>query len=85
MATTRKGKKVNRRKGKYSHEQINTKLDTYAISLREFYLSLRRAGFPVDQALGMCDKNSFPDWLIPSNPDFDPKNPNHTPYEDDED
>jgi hypothetical protein len=33
----------------------------------------------------MCDKNSFPDWLIPSNPDFDPKNPNHTPYEDDED
>ncbi len=45
MATARKRKKVNKRKGKYTHEQINTKLDTYAISLREFYLSLRRAGF----------------------------------------
>jgi hypothetical protein len=53
--------------------------------LREFYLSLRRAGFPVDQALGMCDKNVFPDWLAPSSPDFDPVNPDHDPYEDEDD
>ena len=82
--TRRKRKKINKRKGKYTHEQINTKLDTYAISLREFYLSLRRAGFPVDQALGMCDKNVFPDWIAPTSPDFDPVNPDHDPYEDED-
>ena len=83
MATTRKRKKINRRRVRKSPEPL-TKLDTYAISLREFYLSLRRAGFPVDQALGMCDRNVFPDWLTPSSPDFDPVNPDHDPYEDED-
>jgi hypothetical protein len=80
----KKKRKTTRRKGKYQHEEVLTRLDTYCISLREYYLSLRRAGFPVDQALGMCDKNTFPDWLIPTNPDFDPVNPDHDPYEDED-
>jgi hypothetical protein len=36
MATARKRKKINKRKGKYTHEQINTKLDTYAIRCVSF-------------------------------------------------
>ena len=80
----KKKRKITRRKGKFQHEEVLTRLDAYAISVREYYLSLRRAGFPVDQALGMCDRNTFPDWLIPTNPDFDPVNPDHDPYEDED-
>jgi hypothetical protein len=80
----KKKRKITRRKGKYQHEQVLTRLDSYAISVREYYLSLRRAGFPVDQAMGMCDKNTFPDWLTPTTPDFNPVNPDHDPYEDED-
>jgi hypothetical protein len=80
----KKKRKITRRKGKFKHEEVLTRLDAYAISVREYYLSLRRAGFPVDQALGMCDRNTFPDWLIPTSPDFDPVNPDHDPYEDED-
>lgn len=80
----KKKRKITRRKGKFQHEEVLTRLDAYAISVREYYLSLRRAGFPVDQALGMCDKNTFPDWLIPTSPDFNPVNPDHDPYEDED-
>lgn len=80
----KKKQKITRRKGKFKHEEVLTRLDAYTISVREYYLSLRRAGFPVDQALGMCDRNTFPDWLIPTSPDFDPVNPDHDPYEDED-
>jgi hypothetical protein len=80
----KKKRKITRRKGKYQHEQVLTRLDSYAISVREYYLSLRRAGFPVDQAMGMCDKNTFPDWLAPTTPEFNPVNPDHDPYEDED-
>lgn len=80
----KKKRKITRRKGKFQHEEVLTRLDAYAISVREYYLSLRRAGFPVDQALGMCDKNTFPDWLIPTSPDFNPVNPDHDPDEDED-
>ncbi len=30
-------------------------------------------------------KASYPDWLLPTPIEFDPDNPNFTPYEDDED
>lgn len=80
----KKKRKITKRKGKYGHDQIMTRLDAYAIGMREYYLSLRRAGFPVDQALGMLDRNSFPDWLIPTAPDFDPVNPDHDPNEDED-
>jgi hypothetical protein len=80
----KKKRKITRRKGKFKHEEVLTRLDAYTISVREYYLSLRRAGFPVDQALGMCDRNAFPDWLIPTSPEFDPVNPDHDPYEDED-
>jgi hypothetical protein len=47
---------------------------------------LRKAGFTVDIAMAMImDKASYPEWLLPTPIDFDPDNPNFTPYEDDED
>jgi hypothetical protein len=33
----------------------------------------------------MMDRNTFPEWLIPVAPDFNPVNPDHDPHEDDED
>ena len=63
-----------------------TPLEIHAIQIREYYLALRKAGFPVDQALGVCtDRAGFPDWFLPDTPDFDPVNPDHTPYEDEDD
>lgn len=44
-------------------------LDAYAISLNEWYKSLRRAGFSTDMAYWMIlDKDSFPDWILPVKP-----------------
>lgn len=75
-----------KRKGTVEHDKVLSRLDEYAIGVREYYLSLRRAGFPVDQALGIVmDKAAYPDWLTPQAPDFNPINPDHDPYEDDED
>ncbi len=57
-------------------------LDAYAISMHEFYRSLRRAGFAVDLALAIItDKDSFPDWILPPIPN----RVDRLPYEDDED
>jgi hypothetical protein len=62
-----------------------SQLDTYAISVREYYLALRKAGFPVDQALAIInDKASYPDWLVPEIPEHNPINPDHDPYEDED-
>ena len=44
-------------------------LDAYAISMHEFYRSLRRAGFAVDLALAIItDRDAYPDWILPSIP-----------------
>ena len=41
-----------------------SKLDGYAIELHEFYKSLRRAGFTVDNALYILSaKRTYPDWM----------------------
>lgn len=41
-----------------------SKLDEYAISLHEYYKSLRKAGFSVDNALWLlASKESHPDWM----------------------
>jgi len=41
-----------------------SKLDQYAIALHEFYKSLRRAGFTVDNALYILSaKQAYPDWM----------------------
>ena len=58
-----------------------TALDAWAISLQEMYRALRRAGFTVEIALGLMDnKNSMPEWLIPTTADTD-----MTPFQDDDD
>jgi hypothetical protein len=74
-----KKKPVRRRKSVARRE--TTELDMHAIALNEWYLSLRRAGFTVEVAMGMMDKAYLPDWLIPQIADTD-----ITPfYDDDED
>lgn len=41
-----------------------SKLDQYAIELHEFYKSLRKAGFSVDNALYILSaKQAYPDWM----------------------
>jgi hypothetical protein len=41
-----------------------SKLDQHAILLHEYYKSLRRAGFTVDNALWLiATKDSYPEWL----------------------
>jgi hypothetical protein len=67
-------------------EDLYSPLDIYCIGLHEFYRSLRRAGFAPDMAMGLLmDKGAYPDWLLPAMPDFNPNNPDHTDWEDDED
>jgi hypothetical protein len=67
-------------------EDYYTPLENYCISLNEYYKALRKAGFSVDICMAMImDKASYPDWILPKPIDFDPNNPDFTPYEDDED
>ena len=41
-----------------------SKLDGYALELHEFYKSLRRAGFSVDNALYILSaKQTYPEWM----------------------
>lgn len=41
-----------------------SKLDQYAIELHEFYKSLRKAGFSVDNALYILSaKQTYPEWM----------------------
>ena len=56
-------------------------LDAYCIGLNEYYKSLRKAGFSEDLAFWLLlDRDSYPDWILPSIPDrMDP-----IPYEDDD-
>lgn len=77
---------AKKRKVKTVELQDYTPLEIHAIQIREYYLALRRAGFPADQALGVCtDRMGWPDWFVPDVPDFDPINPDHSPYEEDDD
>ena len=59
-----------------------SKLDAYAISLHEYYKSLRRAGFAIDLCLAIIsERSTYPDWLLPAIPN----KIDSIPYEDDED
>ena len=63
-----------------------TPLEIHAIQIREYYLALCKAGFRSDAALTLCtDKMGWPEWFVPNLPEHDPINPDHTPYEDEED
>jgi hypothetical protein len=51
------------RKKKVVHDDYS-KLDQYAIELNEFYKSLRKAGFSVDNALYILSaKQTYPEWM----------------------
>ena len=42
-----------------------SKLDQYAIELHEFYKSLRKAGFTIDNALWILSaKEMRPEWMV---------------------
>jgi hypothetical protein len=57
-------------------------LDAWCIALNEYYKSLRRAGFSEGISLFMVtDRDSYPDWILPSIPN----RIDNIPYEDDED
>ena len=73
-------KKRVARKKEISLEDYSA-LDAYCIGLHEYYKSLRRAGFAVDICISMIqDKESYPDWILPSLPN----KINPIPYEDDD-
>ena len=58
MATSRK------RIVKTVADEGYSKLDQYAIELHEFFKSLRRAGFTVDNALYILSaKQAYPEWM----------------------
>lgn len=58
MATQRKKKNQTVAEDSYSE------LEQYCIWLNEFYKSLRKAGFSVENALWLLStKESFPDWV----------------------
>ena len=60
MATPRK----RTAKVKTVADESYSKLDQYAIQLHEFYKSLRKAGFTVDNALYILSaKQAYPDWM----------------------
>jgi hypothetical protein len=57
-------------------------LDAYAISMHEFYKSLRRAGFAVDLCLAIIvERSAYPDWILPDIPN----KIDRIPYEDEDD
>jgi hypothetical protein len=82
MATPKK-KPVSRQK-KVIDLDTYSALDAYAITLNEYYKSLRKAGFTETHAFWlMSDRESYPDWILPK-----PINPDHVPlfdpYEDED-
>jgi hypothetical protein len=64
MATPRKGTV------KTVADESYSKLDQYSIQLHEFYKSLRKAGFTVDNALYILSaKQAYPDWMQDLSPE----------------
>jgi hypothetical protein len=53
-----------KRKSRIVVDESYSKLDQYAIGLHEYYKSLRKAGFSVENALWIVvTKESYPDWM----------------------
>ena len=63
MATTRKRKKVNRRRVRQTPEPL-TKLDQFYICKHEIFKAARRAGFSESIALYLMDSDHMPDWIV---------------------
>ena len=74
------------RKKKVDTYEGYSPLESYCIGLHEFYKALRKAGFDSSAAFGIIlERSAYPDWLLPTPIEFNPNNPDHTPFEDDED
>lgn len=58
-----------------------TPLDVWAINVHETYLAMMRQGFSSEQAMDYITQT----FHKPSLPDWSPINPDHSPYEDEED
>ena len=53
-----------KRKARTVVDDNYSRLDEYSISLHEYYKSLRKAGFSVENALWLlASKESHPDWM----------------------
>ena len=64
MATTRKRRKINKRKVRKSPEPL-TKLEVFYIAKHEMYRVARKAGFSESVALYLMDNpDSMPDWVV---------------------
>jgi hypothetical protein len=64
MATTRKRKKINRRRVRKSPDPL-TKLEVFYIAKHEMYKAARKAGFSEPVALYLMDSpESMPDWVV---------------------
>jgi hypothetical protein len=64
MATTRKRKKINRRRVRKSPDPL-TKLEVFYIAKHEMYRAARKAGFSEPVALYLMDSpESMPDWVV---------------------
>lgn len=63
MATTRKRKKINRRRVRQTPEPL-TKLDQFYIAKHEIFKAARRAGFSESVALYLMDSDHMPDWIV---------------------
>ena len=63
-----------------------TALESYCIALFEFHSALKKAGFNDDDAFWiLTDRGTYPDWILPNPTEWNPNNPDHQPFEDDED
>ena len=66
MATSRK----RTTRVKKDADDDYSKLDEYAIELHEFFKSLRRAGFTVDNSLWLLSaKETYPKWMRELSPE----------------
>jgi hypothetical protein len=64
MATTRRRKKINRRRVRKSPDPL-TKLEVFYIAKHEMYKAARKAGFSEPVALYLMDSpESMPDWVV---------------------
>ena len=64
MATTRKRKKINRRRVRRTPDPLS-KLEVFYIAKHEMYKAARKAGFSESVALYLMDSpESMPDWVV---------------------
>jgi hypothetical protein len=67
MATTRKRKKINKRRVRKSPDPLS-KLEVFYIAKHEMFKAARKAGFSEPIALALMDSpSSMPDWVVGDN------------------